>query len=323
VCTVLLRWRPDGPWPLLMAAVRDEFLDRPWDPPAPHWPAYPSLVGGRDRQAGGTWLAVDPTRPAVAAVLNGVRLPPEPSRPSRGRLPLAALTDSLPTTFAGYDGFHLLIGTLSSVTVLSWDGVSLVRRELAPGDHIIVNAGVDATEDPLVPHFAPLLAALPDPPLALVDGPLALADAPLALADPALALADAPPVGSPAPPVGSSPPPVGSPAPSTVAEAASGGSDRPAGTDALSTTLAAWGPWLDLMRGDGLPPDDPRALLLRREFDGSQPGLEQYAGRVYGSGSAALVALAPGRVRYDFTPTPFTPAWRPILPTPPTPPLPR
>jgi hypothetical protein len=254
MCTVLLRWRPDAPWPLLMAAVRDEFLDRPWDPPASHWPTYPSLVGGRDRQAGGTWLAVDPTRPAVAAVLNGVRLPPEPSRPSRGMLPLAALTDSLPTSFAGYDGFHLLVGTLTSLVVLSWDGASLVRRELAPGDHIIVNAGVDAAEDPLVPHFTPLLAALPDPPLTRAD----------------------------------------------------------------AATVAAWGPWLDLMRGDGLPPDDPRALLLRREFDGSEPGLEQYAGRVYGSGSEALVALAPGRVRYDFTPTPFTPAWRPILtPAPP------
>jgi hypothetical protein len=282
MCTVLLRWRPDAAWPLLMAAVRDEFLDRPWDPPAPHWPAYPSLVGGRDRQAGGTWLAVDTTRPAVAAVLNGVRLPAAPSRPSRGRLPLAALTDSLPTTFADYDGFHLVIGTLSSVTVLSWDGVSLVRRELTPGDHIIVNAGVDATEDPLVPHFAPLLAALPDPPLTR---------------------ADAPPAASPASPM-----------------AADAGSDPLAGPDARSTTLAAWGPWLDLMRGDGLPPDDPRALLLRREFAGREPGLEQFAGRVYGSGSEALVALAPGRVRYDFTPTPFTPAWRPILPTPEPPP---
>ena len=182
-------------------------------------------------------------------------------------LPLAALTDSLPTSFAGYDGFHLVIGTVSSVVVLSWDGVLLVRRELAPGDHIIVNVGVDATEDPLVPHFAPLLAALPDPPLTRADAVTGLA-----------------------------------------------GAQPTAGPDALSSTLAAWGPWLELMRGDGLPPDDPRALLLYTEIDGRQPGMEEYAGRIYGSGSEALVALAPGRVRYDFTPTPFTPAWRPILP---------
>jgi hypothetical protein len=250
MCTVFARLRPDAAWPLLIAAVRDEFLHRPWDPPAPHWPAHPSIVGGRDRVGGGTWLAVDTAQPAIAAVLNGVRLPPDPSRPSRGALPLAALTDSLPSSFAGYDGFHLVLGTLSTVIVWSWDGTTVVRRELPPGDHIVVNDGVDATTDPLVPHFAPLLSAVPDPPLA------------------------------------------------------------------GARTEAAWGAWVELLRGDDLPLDDPRALLLRKEFDGTEPGTEEFAGRVYGSGSLALVGLAPGRVRYDFTPTPFTPAWHPVVSAP-------
>lgn len=249
MCTVFVRLRPGASWPLLIAAVRDEFLDRPWDPPAAHWPGRPSIVGGRDRTAGGTWLAVDTAQPAVASILNGVRLPPVATRPSRGSLPLAALTDSLPPSFDGYDGFHLLLGTPSTVVVWSWDGVRLLRRELPPGDHIIVNDGVDATEDPLVPHFAPLLAALPDPPL-------------------------------------------------------SG-----------DTTEKAWGPWTSLLRGDGLPLTDPRALILRKEFDGSEPGTEQFVGRVYGSGSLALVGVAETGVRYDFTPTPLTPDWHPI-PTP-------
>jgi hypothetical protein len=205
-------------------------------------------VGGRDRTAGGTWLAVDTTRPAVAAVLNGVRLPPAPARPSRGGLPLAALTDSLPSSFEGYDGFHLFLGTASGVAVWSWDGASLVQRELPPGDHIIVNDGVDAAEDPLVPHFAPLLAALPSPPL-------------------------------------------------------SG-----------DTTEAAWGAWVELLRGDGLSLTDPRALILRRELDGTEPGAARFAGRVYGSGSVALVGIAPAGVRYDFSATPLTPAWRAVVP---------
>src|SRR5689334_19863427 len=100
MCTVLVRLRPGTAWPVLIAAVRDEFLDRPWEPPAAHWPEHPSIVGGRDRTAGGTWLAVDseqsgPTAPGLAALLNGKRLPLPASgeaRPSRGALPLAALT---------------------------------------------------------------------------------------------------------------------------------------------------------------------------------------------------------------------------------------
>src|SRR5947209_11609771 len=74
MCTVLLRFAPGTPRPLLLGAVRDEFVERAWDPPGAHW--GDRLLGGRDRTAGGTWLAVDPDRPAVAAVLNGVRRPP-------------------------------------------------------------------------------------------------------------------------------------------------------------------------------------------------------------------------------------------------------
>jgi hypothetical protein len=246
MCTVLVRCRPGSRWPLLVAAVRDEFLDRPWDPPAAHWPEQPSFVGGRDRTAGGTWLAVDTGARAFAAVLNGVRQPlPEAGqvRPTRGTLPLAALDGRLPSSFVGYDGFHLVHGTSSTVDVWSWDGAELVRHALTPGDHIIVNDGVDSPRDPLVPHFAPLFAAVPDPPL---DGPA---------------------------------------------------------LDGASTEKA-WGAWVDLLRGDGLSPDDPRALLIRAEHDG----------RRYGSGSLALVGIGAEGVRYDFSGTPFSPQWMTVVP---------
>jgi len=141
MCTVLLRFAPGNAWPLLLAAVRDEFVDRAWDPPGRYW--EDPLLGGRDRAAGGTWLAVDPLRPGVAAVLNGVRLP----RP------------------AGHDGFHLVRGTPHELRVWSWDGRELVSRSLEPGDHIIVNRGIGYDDEPVVAHFLPLLrtAASPGP----------------------------------------------------------------------------------------------------------------------------------------------------------------
>jgi hypothetical protein len=162
MCTVMLRYAPDTDQPLIVGAVRDEFLDRPWDPPAEHWPSAPGVFGGRDRQAGGTWLALSPATRSVAALLNGVPVPPLPpaARPSRGSLPLAALTDTLDeSTLDGYERFHLMLGRPDSVVVWSWDGTAVKRHDLTPGDHIIVNHGVDAVEDPLVPHFTPLLAA--------------------------------------------------------------------------------------------------------------------------------------------------------------------
>src|SRR2546423_13950956 len=86
MCTVLLRCTPGAPVPVILGAVRDEFVDRAWDAPAAHWGGR--LLGGRDRTAGGTWLAVDPDRPAVAAVLNGVRGPGgAPARPGPAAAP--------------------------------------------------------------------------------------------------------------------------------------------------------------------------------------------------------------------------------------------
>jgi hypothetical protein len=180
VCTVLLRLSPGARWPLLLAAVRDEFTERAWDPPAAHWPDAPSVWGGRDRTAGGTWLAVDRDRPAVAALLNGVRLDPPADgapRPTRGTLALAALAafhrpndDLVPgipdaDTLARYDSFHLIRADVDGVEIWSWDGATLSHGPLPPGDHVVVNIGPDRVDDPLVPHFRPLFAGLaaPDP----------------------------------------------------------------------------------------------------------------------------------------------------------------
>ena len=99
MCTVLLRFAPDARWPVLLGAIRDEFVDRPWDPPGRHWHgAWSHLLGGRDGTAGGTWLAVDtvgrpppplaaergpPTAPTTACrVPHAARSPSGPRRPA-------------------------------------------------------------------------------------------------------------------------------------------------------------------------------------------------------------------------------------------------
>lgn len=90
MCTVILLRRPGHAWPLLLAANRDEKLDRGWDAPARHWPDRPGVVGGRDRTGGGTWMAL--RGGVVAAVLNRPgSLGPAPGKRSRGELPLMAL----------------------------------------------------------------------------------------------------------------------------------------------------------------------------------------------------------------------------------------
>jgi hypothetical protein len=66
----------------------------------------------------------------------------------------------------------------------------------------------------------------------------------------------------------------------------------------------AWGAWLPLMNGDGIGPEDPRALIVRRDLGD---------GRIWGTTSISLVALGPDGPRYDFTAVPGDPdAWQPV-----------
>ncbi|MFQ5775372.1 MAG: NRDE family protein [Kiloniellaceae bacterium] len=91
MCTVVILRRPGHPWPLLLAANRDEMKDRPWRPPGRHWPARPHVVAGLDELAGGSWLGINDHR-VVAGVLNRVgSLGPEGGKRTRGELVLLAL----------------------------------------------------------------------------------------------------------------------------------------------------------------------------------------------------------------------------------------
>jgi hypothetical protein len=181
MCTVVLRLTPDGG--SLLLGIRDEFLGRPWLPPAAHWqcpagqpaptdlPGSP-LIGGLDEQAGGTWLAVHPGERRVACVLNGrgTLAPAAPARhpcpphQSRGDLPLRAASGEQVTSFGDYDPFHLVCADSSGGWVLSWDGEQAVRSALGTGTHLFTNGGyVYPSDDPddKGAYFGPRFAAAP------------------------------------------------------------------------------------------------------------------------------------------------------------------
>jgi len=266
VCTVVVSFVPEDRMPLLLLGFRDEFTDRPWRPPARHWPGSP-LIGGRDEQAGGTWLAVHPEHPRVSCILNARGQPaPLPSRRSRGELPLRAAEEGHqalkdlyqdPHTMASYDPFYLVCADLSSVILLSWDGTEAALQDLEPATHVLTNAG--HAYPPAAGHVGPPAADphIPDPihdPKAAHFGPKFAAHRPSA--DPAATIKD------------------------------------------------AWGEWLPLADGDGLPDTDPAAIIVRRELPD---------GRVWGTTSVSLVALGPQGLRYDFKPVPADPAtWYPV-----------
>ncbi|MEX2201780.1 MAG: NRDE family protein [Dongiaceae bacterium] len=91
MCTFIILRRPEHPWPVIIAANRDEMNDRPSSPPGRHWPERPGTIAGRDDLAGGSWLGMNDDA-LVAGIMNRMNtLGPQSGKRSRGELVLEAL----------------------------------------------------------------------------------------------------------------------------------------------------------------------------------------------------------------------------------------
>lgn len=167
MCTLVLGVGIPAPGTLLLGANRDEDPARASDPPGVLLES-PRVVGGRDRVAGGTWLAIRERR-AVIAMLNrssrhGHPVPPDPTRRSRGLLAIevAAVEPAAGETLgaaatrraaqavrtARYAPFTLVFASPESIWSLEWDGEALRQETLGPGWHIVTHAGPDDAREP-------------------------------------------------------------------------------------------------------------------------------------------------------------------------------
>lgn len=168
---------PDASWPVVMLGLRDEAVDRPWDPPAAWWPERSgSIRGVRDREAGGAWLAVDDGSARAAVVLNRHEDVPEPvgGYTTRGVLPLDAVASAeawsqdraapLPTTRA----FNLVEADPRGIRYTTWDGSGVSATPLEPGTHMITHEGPDVASVPRELRWLPEFRAAHRP-----DGDLA------------------------------------------------------------------------------------------------------------------------------------------------------
>jgi uncharacterized protein with NRDE domain len=146
----MLAWRAHPRYPLVVAANRDEFHERPAAALAP-WAPPQSLLAGRDLRAGGTWLALDRAR-RFGVVTNFRDLqPPKAGAPSRGELiPRYLAQEGDPAHFfaalaplaGSYSGFNLLLADGESL----WYGCNRAQpfaRALPPGVFGLSNGFLD------------------------------------------------------------------------------------------------------------------------------------------------------------------------------------
>ncbi len=155
MCTIVLAWQNVNDADFVLAANRDELIDRPAEPPQ-LLADNPPIVGGRDLLGGGTWLAVAEGE-RVCAVTNrrtGIagEVIRDPSRRSRGDIPVEVLRRTereIPAFLAGlgpgrYNPVNVLYVSASMAIAASVDDSGPPRvTPLHIGLHVLTTGDVD------------------------------------------------------------------------------------------------------------------------------------------------------------------------------------
>ncbi|MEO5694820.1 MAG: NRDE family protein [Usitatibacter sp.] len=149
MCLIVLAWKARADLPLVIAANRDEWRERPTQP-AHFWPDHPAILAGRDLKAGGTWMGV--TRAGRFAAVTNYRDPADKRSSARSRgaivtefllgdLTPAAFIAALETSSRDYNGFNLLAGDGDSLWY--YGSREAVARAIEPGVHALSNHLLD------------------------------------------------------------------------------------------------------------------------------------------------------------------------------------
>jgi uncharacterized protein with NRDE domain len=143
MCLIGLALEAHPRFPLVIAANRDEFFDRA-TAPLDWWrtaPDTPWLLGGRDLEAGGTWMAL--SEHGRIGMLTNVRDPSRhrPDAPSRGAL-VTAWLDGHEDEAQGHNPFNLIGGDLRSGRWW-WRSDRQAATPLTAGVHAVSNAAVN------------------------------------------------------------------------------------------------------------------------------------------------------------------------------------
>lgn len=159
MCTLAVYVGCSPALPLLVAANRDEFLDRPTADPQV-LSVDPWVFGGMDLSAGGTWLGVNGAG-LIVGLLNRRRPDgPDPRLRSRGLLTLALLQAPgieaarralAVVDGAAYNAFNLLVADRTRALVVTNREGGLQVATLDPGVHVLTNLELN---DPTCPRIA-------------------------------------------------------------------------------------------------------------------------------------------------------------------------
>ena len=158
VCTLAIYFQCASELPVVVAANRDEYYDRPATAPV-RVATRPWIVAGTDLRAGGTWLGVNEHHLVVGVVNRRTAQAPDPARRSRGLLCLETLRHATVEAATAavcrdrgdlYNPFTLLIASPYAACVIGNVTGAMRVTPLAPGVHLLTNLELNDPECPRI-----------------------------------------------------------------------------------------------------------------------------------------------------------------------------
>jgi uncharacterized protein with NRDE domain len=149
MCLIAVAWQARADLPLVVAANRDEWRERPAEP-AHWWADRPGVLAGRDLQAGGTWLGI--SRDGRFAAVTNFRDPSDRRSTARSRGELVAdflagaeepgeYCERIARRAHEYNAFNLLVA--DTATFWYYGSREGPPRPVAPGVHALSNHILD------------------------------------------------------------------------------------------------------------------------------------------------------------------------------------
>lgn len=159
MCTLIVAHQIFKDYPIVIAANRDELLDRPSEPPAIR-DYEKNIFAPKDLQRGGTWIGVNKFG-VFAGLTNRKDIRSLSGRKSRGdivmeilrhRTARAAYDALAPLSRESFNGFHLIIADKDNMFLIRGDGILMKCAEYTAELLIATNHGIGTPTDEKPPR---------------------------------------------------------------------------------------------------------------------------------------------------------------------------
>ena len=172
MCTSVILFQKKSDWPLILASNRDGSFRRPSKTPGRHWNNQKYILGGLDKEAGGTWCAINNN--GVIGCIHNRNFKNHIKKKTRGEIILKILKgknaiESInlfkKLDISYYNGFNLFIADNKNAFWIKYFNYNkkFSINKIPQGLSIITNKDLNDTRDKKIKYYKKLFSIIKKP----------------------------------------------------------------------------------------------------------------------------------------------------------------